>query len=128
MRILALILVFVAAAFVACQPASEAGDAVVRIEPGDDVQRVLQTALLTVEPGTVIELGEGRYEFDGSLSLDVAGVTLRGAGMGKTILDFSRQEAGTGGEGILVTSDDFVIENLSVLNTKGEDVILTIMI
>ena len=72
------------------------------------------------EPGTVIELGEGRFEFDGSLSLDVDDVTLRGVGREKTILDFSGQQAGTGGEGILATSDGFTIESLSVENTHGD--------
>ena len=118
MRIPSLLLVSVLA-LGACQASSEE-DGVVRVDPGSDAQEVLQTALLTVSPGTVIELGEGRFEFEGSLSLDVANVTLRGLGTDKTILDFSRQEAGTGGEGILVTSDGFTVEKLSVENTKGD--------
>lgn len=90
------------------------------LEPGDDAQRRIQTALIEAEPGDVVELGAGRFELEGTLSLDVEGVTLRGQGMEETFLDFARQEAGTGGEGILVTSDRFVIEDLSVENTRSD--------
>ena len=106
--------------FLACQGASDGDSKLSRIEAGADAQERVQTALLMATPGSVIELGEGRFEFDGSLSLDVEDVTLRGVGAGQTILDFSRQEAGTGGEGILVTSNGFTIENLAVENTSGD--------
>ncbi len=119
MRIPSLVLMGAVLALGACQAASEE-DGVIRVDPGSDAEQILQTALLTAPPGTVIELGEGRFEFEGGLSLDVANITLRGLGTDKTILDFSRQEAGTGGEGILVTSDGFTVEHLSVENTKGD--------
>ena len=43
-------------------------------------------------------------------------------GIDKTILDFGGQEAGTGGEGLQVTSDGFTIEDLTVQNTKGDGI------
>ncbi len=118
MKVLRLSLVCLIVVLVACQRSPDSS--VVRIDPSPDSQEEIQTALLVAEPGSVIELGEGRFEFDGSLSLDVENVTVRGVGRGKTILDFSGQEAGTGGEGIIATSDGFTIEALSVENTRGD--------
>lgn len=92
------------------------------IAPGPDAQEQIQTALIVAEPGAVVELAAGTFELNGSLSLDVSGVTIRGAGLGTTILDFAGQQPGTGGEGLMVTSDDFVLEDLTVLNTRGDAV------
>ena len=92
------------------------------LRPGANDHRTLQEALLVAEPGAVIELGAGRFELDATLSLDVEGVTLRGQGMEDTILDFASQAPGTGGEGVLVTADDFTVENLAVENTRGDGI------
>src|SRR4030095_17213171 len=53
-----------------------------------------------------------------SVSLTMDGVTLRGAGMDKTILSFKNQVAGA--EGLLVTANDFTIEDLAIEDTKGD--------
>ncbi len=92
------------------------------LRPGDDDHRTIQEALINAEPGAVIELGAGRFELDATLSLDIEGVTLRGQGTEETILDFSAQAPGTGGEGILATADDFTVENLAVENTLGDGI------
>ncbi len=89
----------------------------VTIAPGPDVQMELQEALIEAEPGTVIQLEEGTYNFTLGLSLDVDNVTLRGRGMDKTILDFKNQEAGA--EGIFVSSDDVLLEDFAIVDTKG---------
>jgi parallel beta-helix repeat protein len=104
------------------EPATPAGPKVTVIEPGADLQERAQTALLTAQPGDTIEFAEGTFEFAGTLSLDVDDVTVRGRGIDQTILDFSGQEAGTGGEGMTVTSDGFTIEGLTVQNTKGDGI------
>jgi parallel beta-helix repeat protein len=106
----------------ATEPATPAGPKVTVIEPGADLQERAQTALLTAQPGDTIEFAEGTFELAGTLSLDVDDVTVRGRGIDKTILDFSGQEAGTGGEGMTVTSDGFTIEGLTVQNTKGDGI------
>jgi parallel beta-helix repeat protein len=54
------------------------------------------------------------------LSLDVAGVTLRGAGMEASVLDFSTQQGA--GEGLLVTSDGVTLSNFAVENPKGDGI------
>jgi parallel beta-helix repeat protein len=90
------------------------------IDPGPDAQRRLQRALIAAKPGEVIELGEGKFELTGTLSLDAKKVTIRGQGIDKTRLDFSRLEAGTGAEGLLVTAGPVVIEDLAIENAKGD--------
>lgn len=113
-------------ALVACQQPgvqeNATGPQVTVIEPGPDVQQRAQTALLTAEPGDVVEFAAGTFELNGTLSLDVEDVTIRGRGMGETILDFSGQEPGAGAEGIAVTSDGFSIADLTVQNTKGDGI------
>ncbi len=90
------------------------------IEPGGEVQKRLQRALIAAKPGDVIELAAGRFELNGTLSLDVKGVTIRGQGKDKTVLDLSGQQAGTGGEGVLVTAGPIVVEDLAIENAKGD--------
>ena len=52
------------------------------------------------------------------LSLDVSGVTIRGAGMNQSILSFANQVQGA--EGLLITANDFVIEDLAMKDTIGD--------
>ncbi|MEL7113890.1 MAG: parallel beta-helix domain-containing protein, partial [Pseudomonadota bacterium] len=54
------------------------------------------------------------------LSLDVPGVTIRGAGQDKTILNFAGQEGA--GEGLLITSDDVIVEGFTMRDTKGDGI------
>lgn len=81
-------------------------------------QDELQSRLLDAQPGDVIEIPEGVFSFDRSLSLTVSGVTIKGAGMDKTILSFKGQVAGA--EGLIVTADDFTIEDLAIEDSKGD--------
>jgi len=83
-----------------------------------DFEKNLQQKLLDAKPGSVIEVPAGKYALTRSLSLTVDGVTIRGAGMGKTILSFARQSSGA--EGMLVTGNDFTIEDLAFEDTKGD--------
>lgn len=90
----------------------------IQIEPGPDVQTIAQTALIEAVPGDVILFRAGTYEFERDLSLDVDGVTIRGEGMDNTILSFANQDEGA--QGVLVTSDDFVIEDIAILDSVGD--------
>lgn len=78
----------------------------------------LQMALLEAQPGDTIEIAAGRLAFDRGLTLNVDGVTLRGAGIDDTTLDFSGQVAGA--EGLLVTASDFTVEDLAIEDTRGD--------
>jgi parallel beta-helix repeat protein len=99
-------------ALVACGERAEAPSA------DADFQDMLQTRLLDAAPGEVIELPAGTFSLDRGLSLTADGVILRGQGMNETVLSFKGQVAGA--EGLLVTGDDFVIEDLSIEDAKGD--------
>ncbi|MDP4605123.1 MAG: right-handed parallel beta-helix repeat-containing protein [Erythrobacter sp.] len=90
------------------------------IAPGDDAGTRLQEALILAAPGDVIELGKGRFVLTDGLSLDVDGVTVRGAGMDATILDFTTQQGA--GEGLLVTSDNVTLRDFAIENAKGDGI------
>jgi parallel beta-helix repeat protein len=96
---------------------THAEEKVVRFAPKPDIQFEVQEAFILAEPGTVIEFEEGRYDFTMGLSLDVDQVTIRGAGMDKTIFSFKNQDAGS--EGLLVTSDRVTLEDFTIEDTKG---------
>jgi parallel beta-helix repeat protein len=90
------------------------------IYAGADAQQRLQEALIVAQPGDVVQLGKGRFALSDGLSLDVDKVTVRGAGAKDSILDFSAQQGA--GEGLLVTSDDVVLRDFAVENSKGDGI------
>ncbi len=91
-----------------------------RVEPGAGSAERLQEALILAAPGDTIELGTGRFVLTDGLSLDVDGVTLRGAGMDASVLDFTGQQGA--GEGLLVTSDNVTLRDFAVENPKGDGI------
>lgn len=109
-------------AFAAVLLASAAplGAATHTIAPGADAADKLQEALIEAQPGDQIVLAAGRYTITDGLSLDVAGVTLRGAGPALTILDFTGQQGS--GEGLLVTSDNVTLRDFAIENPKGDGI------
>jgi parallel beta-helix repeat protein len=104
----------------ALMPASTASAATIHIEPGADAQERLQGALIEAKPGDTIEIDAGRFELTDGLSLDVDKVVVRGAGAGATILSFKGQKGA--GEGLLVTSDDVVLRDFAVEDSKGDGI------
>src|SRR3546814_14949206 len=51
-------------------------------------------------------------------SVTANGVTIKGAGMDKTVLSFAKQTSGA--EGLLVTGDDFTLQDIALEDTKGD--------
>ncbi|MCB9506469.1 MAG: right-handed parallel beta-helix repeat-containing protein [Myxococcales bacterium] len=92
------------------------------VEPSADDQTAVQTALIVAAEGSTVCLAEGEFRFTTELSIDVDGVTLRGAGMDLTILDFSGQEVGSGGNGIKGSSDGLTFEDFQVRDTPGDGI------
>ena len=90
------------------------------VAAGDGAQSRLQEALIAAQPGDVVELGAGRFVLTDGLSLDANGVTLRGAGMDASVLDFSGQKGA--GEGLLVTSNEVTLRDFAVENTRGDGI------
>ena len=87
-------------------------------EPELTFEEQLQQQLIQAQPGDVIEVPAGIHDFTRGLSLNVDGVTLRGQGMDSSILSFRNQSQGA--EGLLVSADDFVIENIAIEDTIGD--------
>jgi len=92
----------------------------ITVAPGEGAQDRLQEALILAEPGDEIVLEAGRFELTDGLSLDADGVTLRGAGMNASVLDFTGQRGA--GEGLLVTSDGVTLRDFAVENPQGDGI------
>ena len=87
-------------------------------KPNTTYQDELIQKLIDAKPGDTIVIPAGVYAIDKGLSLDVDGVTLKGAGMDRTILSFKGQTAGA--EGLLVNASNFTIEDLALEDAKGD--------
>ena len=83
-----------------------------------DFEKRLQEQLLDAKPGSVITIPAGKYALTRSLSLTGNGVTIRGAGLDKSVLSFAKQNSGA--EGLLVTGDDFTLEDVAIEDSKGD--------
>lgn len=92
----------------------------IAVSPGPDVQEKLQEALIEAQDGDVVSLAAGVYELTEGLSLDVDGVTVRGAGMDATVLSFKGQL--DAGEGLLVTSNKVLLEDFAVEDARGDGI------
>ncbi len=88
------------------------------IEPGPNEHERLQEAMILMQEGDTLIIKSGYYSFEDGLSLDVSKVTIRGEGMNKTILDFKNQKSGA--QGLLVTSNEVILENFSIMDAKGD--------
>jgi parallel beta-helix repeat protein len=90
------------------------------VAAGADAQTRLQEALISAAPGDVVQIGAGRFALTDTLSLDAPGVTVRGAGMEATVLDFTGQQGG--GQGMLVTAADVTLRDFAIENPKGDGI------
>ena len=99
------------ALLVACGPDEPAA-------PELSFEESLQQQLIQAQPGDIIEIPAGTHELTRSLSLNVSGVTIRGAGIDSSVLSFANQIQGA--EGLLVNADDFTIEDLAIEDTVGD--------
>ncbi len=100
--------------------ASPAMAKTINVAAEDGAQERLQEALILAETGDEIILGKGTFVLSDGLSLDVDGVTVRGAGPDATVLDFTGQQGS--GEGLLVTSDNVMLRDFALINTKGDGI------
>jgi parallel beta-helix repeat protein len=91
-----------------------------KVEAGPGAQERLQEALILAQPGDTVELGAGRFALTDGLSLDAHGVTVKGAGMEATVLDFTGQLGA--GEGLLVTGDKVTLREFAIENPKGDGI------
>ncbi len=87
------------------------------VEREGDYEQI-QKRLLSAEPGDLIELPEGHFELERSLSVMTDGIRVVGEGPGKTILSFVGQRSGA--EGLLVEADDVHLEGFAIRDTQGD--------
>jgi parallel beta-helix repeat protein len=78
----------------------------------------VQTALIEVASGGTVAFGQGTFALRTDLSLDVDGVTIKGAGMDATTLSFKGQTSGA--QGLLVTANGFAIHDIGIEDTRGD--------
>jgi parallel beta-helix repeat protein len=86
----------------------------------ENFEKDLQTKLIEADSNSVFTLPEGKFDLKRSISLhNTNGITIRGAGKGKTILSFKDQVDGA--EGLLIKgSRDLTLEGFSVYDSKGD--------
>src|SRR5260370_3526103 len=82
------------------------------------MQKQLQEQLIKAKAGDVIEIPEGKFQLNRTLSLTADKITIRRKGMDKSILSFAGQKEG--GSGLLVKANDFVIEDMAIEDTAGD--------
>lgn len=85
-----------------------------------EVQKKIQTQLIMVEDGETIDLDEGTFIIGTTLSMEgKKNVTIRGKGIGKTVLSFKGQ--GSGAEGLRISNaENIVLEDFSIQDAKGD--------
>jgi parallel beta-helix repeat protein len=81
-------------------------------------QEELIEALIDAQPGDVISVPAGVFVIDQPLALTVDNVTIRGAGMNETVLNFRGLTSGA--QGLLVTADNFTIEDIGLEDAPGD--------
>ena len=96
-----------------CEPADDSSAPV-----AERFEDALRLQLETAAPGDVISIPEGVFHFRRGLTLTADGVTIRGAGMDASVLNFGAQVAGA--EGLLVTGSEFTIEDLAIEDAVGD--------
>ena len=86
----------------------------------ENLVKNFQKKLIEAKEGEEIILPAGTFEFRRSISLnDVPGVTIKGAGKGKTILSFKNQIEGA--EGMLIKNvKGITLEGFTVSDSKGD--------
>src|SRR5260370_22435285 len=82
------------------------------------MEKEIKEQVIKAKAGDVIEIPEGKFQLNRTLSLTADKITIRGKGMDKSILSFAGQKEG--GSGLLVKANDFVIEDMAIEDTAGD--------
>ena len=102
------------------QPPTEPEDPnIITIDPGENFETELKTALIEAQPGNIIVLPEGEFPMTAGLILDVNNVIVRGQGEATTVLNFAQSE---GGDSFLVTSNNVALENFALVDPPGDGI------
>jgi len=92
--------------------------------PAGTTAATISAAISSAATGSTFVFGSGTFSLPAALTLPAAsGLTITGAGIGNTILDFSNPTSGTGdGIDALLGNSHLTISNLTVQNTTGDGV------
>jgi parallel beta-helix repeat protein len=82
-------------------------------------ESTISAGFAQAQPGGTLAFAEGTFSFTNSLSLSAKNVTVKGAGLDKTILDFKGQTAGADAISVNEGSDGFVARDLTIRDTKA---------
>lgn len=87
----------------------------------EELYEQLQEQMIEVEEGGVIEIPEGTYQFTSDLTMrDVKNVTIKGAGMDKTIINFGKQTEGA--QGFYIKADGVTISDMTIQDLSGDGI------
>lgn len=93
-----------------------------KIADWQDIEKDIQTKFIMAEDGAVIELPAGNYKFKASLSMEgKKNITIKGAGLDKTVLSWAGQTEGA--EGFKINNcENLTISDLTIQDTKGDGI------
>lgn len=124
MKVLKLLaLAFFVIAFVfACKNNGEDNASTEGLVESEAYFKQLQEQLILAEDGATITIPEGKFLFSRSLTIEgKKTITIKGAGVGKTVLSFAAQTEGA--EGINATNcDGIVMEDFTVQDSRGDNI------
>ncbi len=121
MRTIILIFGIFILGFSSCKQGGESSDNNQGTLAAEEVEKKLQEVLINAKDGETISLPAGTFHFKRSISLnDTKNVTIKGAGMKKTILSFKDQIDGA--EGMLIKADGIVLEDFTLADSKGDGI------
>jgi parallel beta-helix repeat protein len=85
-----------------------------------EIRKSIQSRLIMVEDGETIQLDEGTFTIDATLSMEgKKNIIIKGKGLDKTILSFKNQA--TGAEGIRISNcQNVVMEDMTIQDAKGD--------
>jgi parallel beta-helix repeat protein len=85
-----------------------------------DIRKNIQSRLIMAEEGETIQLDEGTFTIDATLSMEgKKHIIIKGKGIDKTVLSFKNQT--TGAEGIRISNcSNVVMEDMTIQDAKGD--------
>lgn len=90
----------------------------VTLKSGPQLETKAQKAIKGAKPGTTIVFPAGTFKFTQILTVRNPGITLKGQGQEKTILDFSGQRVGKAS--LDIQTDKVVVKDLAVVNSPAD--------
>lgn len=91
-----------------------------RVASEAEVEKVIEDFILAEDSSTII-IPEGFYALTTQLILDnKKNIQIKGAGMDKTVLSFSRLKSG--GEGVKIVGSNIIVQDLSIEDAPGDGI------